>query len=229
MDPYRVQYFVVQYFFIVVAPVLFSASIYAILSVLIARTGPQFSPLPPGSILWTFVISDILATVIQIVGSALIGVSESHRKDPTFANNILLGGLAVQVFSFLFFVLLYSAFLWQARSVLFTMRKAPTVTLQSTRSYLSESEDRNPTNKRSDTYPLVPLGFLVSLSIATLAVYMRTCYRLSETAQYNYGSRAHNVKEAYFGGLEFAPIIVCVYLLSLWHPGRCLAGSKRIT
>src|ERR1700760_3451362 len=217
-----VQYFVVQYFFIVVAPVLFSASIYAILSVLIARTGPQFSPIPPRAILWTFVISDVVATVIQIVGSALIGVSESHRKDPTFANNILLGGLAVQVFSFLLFVLFYSAFLWQARSVLFAQRKAPAAALQSTRSYLPDSRDELSTDKRNDDHLLASLWFLVSLSIATLAVYMRTCYRLSETAQYNYGSKAHNVKEAYFGGLEFAPIIICVYLLSIWHPGRCL-------
>src|ERR1700761_4576627 len=124
VDPYRVIFFVLQYFFIVVAPVLFSASIYAVLSVLIWRTGLQFSPIPPRTIIWIFVISDVVATVIQIVGSALIGVSESRRKDPTFANNILLGGLSVQVFTFLVFVLLYSVFLWRARTVLFHRRKA---------------------------------------------------------------------------------------------------------
>jgi hypothetical protein len=222
IDPYRVNFFVIQYFFIVVAPVLFSASIYVILSVLITRTGPQFSPIPPRAILWAFVVSDIVATVIQIVGSALIGVSESRRKDPTFANNILLSGLAVQVFSFLIFVLLYTAFLWQARSVLFTGRKTAPEARQSTASYPSDSEKVVSANERTGDRPAVPLAFLIALSIATLAVYMRTCYRLSETAQYNYGSKAHNVKEAYFGGLEFAPIVVCVYLLGFWQPGRCL-------
>jgi RTA1 like protein len=219
IDPYRITYFVVQYFFIVVAPVLFSASIYAILSVLITRTGTQYSPLPPKAILWTFITSDVICTVIQIIGSALVGVQESKRRDPTFANDILLAGLAVQVFSFLVFVILLSAFLWRARGLLFKRNRTVTSNDKPTVPS-SESEMGLPALSNAKSRP-ISRSFLVALSVATLAVYLRTCYRLSDTAQYNYGSRAHNVKEGFYGGLEFAPIVICVYLLSIWHPGRC--------
>jgi len=44
VNPYKVSYFVVQYFFIVVAPVFFAAGIYTVLSVLINTTGRQYAP-----------------------------------------------------------------------------------------------------------------------------------------------------------------------------------------
>jgi RTA1 like protein len=222
-------FFVVQYFFIVVAPVLFSASIYAVLSVLISRVGRQYSPLPPKIILWTFIASDIVATVIQIVGSALIGVHESKRQDPTSANNILLGGLSVQVFSFFIYVILFTVFIWRAREVLFFRKRqsGQTNTLDS----IASQDDGEKTSIPTAVQPEHPvsLSFLAALCVATLAVYLRTCYRLSETAQKNYGSKAHNVKEGYFGGLEFAPIIVCVYSLVIWHPGRYLSRKSAIS
>jgi hypothetical protein len=43
-NPYKVSYFVVQYFFIVVAPVFFAAAIYTVLSILINVTGRKFAP-----------------------------------------------------------------------------------------------------------------------------------------------------------------------------------------
>jgi hypothetical protein len=100
VDPYRVTYFVVQYFFIVVAPVFFSAAIYTVLSILINVLGRQYSPiLSPKAILWVFITCDVVATVVQILGAAMVGVAQSNSKDPTTANNILLGGLAFQAFS----------------------------------------------------------------------------------------------------------------------------------
>jgi hypothetical protein len=152
----------------------------------------------------------------------LIGVRESKRKDPTFANNILLGGLSVQVFSFFIYVFLFAAFIWRARDILFFRKRQAGRTARDSTVSQPDAEKVDLSSESRTTRP-VSLGFLATLSIATLAVYLRTCYRLSETAQYNYGSRAHNVKEGYFGGLEFAPIVICVYLLAIWHPGRYLA------
>lgn len=62
-DPYNAIYFVVQYFFIVVAPVFFSAAIYNILSIMINSVGRQYAPLPPKVILWIFITCDVVATV----------------------------------------------------------------------------------------------------------------------------------------------------------------------
>jgi hypothetical protein len=179
-----------QYFFIVVAPVFFSAAIYSLASVMITIYGREYAPMPPKLVLWVFIVCDVVATIVQIAGAALVGVAYSNQEDPTTPNNILLTGLAFQVFSFaIFLVVLF----W----TLIKARKSPAS---------------------------ISRSFVIALVVATLAVYLRTCFRLAETAE---GLLATlSTHEVYFGCLEFAPIVVAVYLLVYWHPGRCLPGSS---
>lgn len=180
-----------QYFFIVVAPVFFAAAIYTILSILISATERQYAPLPPKSILWIFITCDVVATVIQIVGAALIGVAESNRRDPTTPNNILLAGLAFQAFSFLLFLLLFLLFLYRARYVLFKT---------------------------------VSKGFVLVCFVAVVLVYLRVCFRLAETAQGLFSELSTH--EVFFGCLEFMPVVLAVWILGAWHPGRCVPGRR---
>ncbi|KAH8656555.1 RTA1 like protein-domain-containing protein [Tricladium varicosporioides] len=194
VDPYNVIYFVLQYFFIVTAPVFLSAGIYAILSVLINRIGKEYSPLKPKKVLWIFITSDVATTIMQICGAALIGSAQSNRKDPNTGNNILLAGLAIQVFDFFIFLILTGIFLYKARQA---------VAMKS--------------------WGLK--GFLVAFVIATLLVYLRTCFRLAETAQ---GVRSFLFgNEGFFIGLEFVPILLSVMIFNGWHPGRYLKGSDK--
>ena len=151
--------------------------------------GRKYAPMPPKIILWVFISSDVVATVVQVVGAALIGSAYSNGKDPTTPNNILLAGLAFQVFAFAVFLTVLSLTLSKARDS-------------------SESISRS---------------FVAALVIVTLAVYLRTCFRLAETAEGL--MKTLSTHEAYFGCLEFVPIVVAVYLLLLWHPGRYLHGS----
>lgn len=188
-NPYSVPYFVVQYFFIVVAPVLFSAAIYTIVSVMINIYGRQFAPLPPKAVLGIFITCDVVATIVQVAGAALVGVAYSNQKDPTTPNNILLAGLAFQVFSFAVFLVILA---W-------TLVKAKTSPAR------------------------INAGFVVGLVVATLAVYLRTVFRLAETAE---GLMATlSTHEVYFGCLEFAPIVVAVFIFTYWHPGRWLKSG----
>lgn len=185
-DPYSVPYFVVQYFFIVVAPVFFSAAIYSIVSVIINAYDRRYSIIPPKLVLGIFITCDVVATIVQIAGAALVGVAYSNQKNPNSANNILLAGLAFQVFSFAVFLGILACNLWKAR--------------------------RSPV--------MISHGFLAALIVATLAIYLRTCFRLAETAE---GLQQFlSTHEVFFGCLEFAPIVVAVYLLIYYHPGRWL-------
>ncbi|MCJ1361814.1 hypothetical protein MMC16_000914 [Acarospora aff. strigata] len=184
-SPYNIIYFVIQYFFIVVAPVFFSAAIYTVLSMMINAVGRAYSPfLRPKAILWIFVVCDVIATVVQVAGAAMIGSAESKRKDPTTANNILLAGLAFQVFSFFVFLVLLAVFLRRARKVAATT--------------------------------MMPFTF--ALVSAALLVYLRTCFRLAETAQGLMGQLSS--REVYFGCLEFAPVVLAVWIFNVWHPGK---------
>jgi RTA1 like protein len=200
LDPYYVLYFVLQYFFIVVAPVFFSAAIYTVLSVLINRLGRQYAPLSPRLILWGFVCCDIVATVVQIAGAALIGVAESKRKSPDTANHILLGGLAFQVFSFAVFIILTVWILYRARASIGGRREK---------------------YEGGVIAPLIGMDFIIALLVATVMVYLRTCFRLTETA---YGVKQKlSSHEVYFGCLEFTPVVVAVFVLNVWHPGMCIS------
>lgn len=189
-NPYAVSYFVAQYFCIVVAPVFFSAAIYTIISVMINVVGRKYAPLSPKLILWIFIVCDVIATVVQITGAALVGNAYSDQKDPTTPNNILLAGLAFQVFSFAVFIICLIVFVVKARRVMDRGLKM----------------------------------FSAAILIAALAIYLRTCFRLAETAE---GLLEYlSTHEVFFGCLEFLPVVVAVYLLIYWHPGRWL-GSKR--
>ncbi|KXT15949.1 hypothetical protein AC579_1420 [Pseudocercospora musae] len=188
-DPYSVPWFVVQYFFIVIAPVFFSAAIYTIVSIMINIYGHNHAPLPPKAILATFIACDVVATIVQIAGAALVGVSYSNRKNPTAYNYILLAGLAFQVLSFAVFLVVLAWTLSKARN-----------------------------SPRS-----IDKGFIMSVIVATIVVYLRTCFRLAETAE---GLMQHlSTHEVFFGCLEFAPIVVAVLVFTYWHPGRWLRGG----
>ncbi|KAM0561672.1 hypothetical protein ACHAPJ_002840 [Fusarium lateritium] len=194
-DPYHLLYFILNYFFIVTAPVFLAAGVYTILSALIPRLGRRYSFLPPKFILWFFITSDVIATVVQVTGAALIGVRQSNRDDPTDANNILLGGLAYQVFSLGVFVILTASFLFRARREISSRGKKLSL-------------------------------FCVAFAVATLMIYLRTCFRLAETAQGLGGHLSSN--EIYFACLEFAPVALAVLLFAIWHPGRCVGKKVRV-
>lgn len=94
VDPYDVRWFVVQYFMLVVSPVLYSATIYANLCTLLQGRW----------ILSIFVTADVVTTIAQIAGAAGIGASESNEKDPSKFNDVLIAGLAIQSASTLVFL-----------------------------------------------------------------------------------------------------------------------------
>ncbi len=67
--------------------------------------------------------------------------------------------------------------------------------------------------------------FTRALAAASLLVFLRTIFRLAETSQGVFGYLSSH--EAYFGGLECAPMLLAVLILAVWHPGRCLPEGKR--
>lgn len=167
------------------------AAIYTLVSIAINRIGHTFAPIPSKAILWIFIVCDVVATIIQVAGAAMIGVAYSNGKDPTTPNHILLAGLAFQVFSFFVFIVLYVSFVWRSRHA---------------------------TTREFKTYATATF-------VATLAVYLRTIFRLAETAE----GLMHDLSthEVYFGCLEFLPIIVAVYVFVWWHPGKWFTAQRR--
>jgi hypothetical protein len=191
-DPYHIIYYVLQYFFIVTAPVFITASMYVCLNKLIAwsaRMGYNTARLKPRFILWGFVFCDVVSTIMQVAGAAMIGSAESKRKDPTTPNNILLAGLSFQAFAFLCFIVILSTFVGSLVS------------------------DRNFGPRLKGVRP-----FIIALMAASFFIFLRLIFRLAETAEGVFGYLM--VHEAFFGALEFAPVVLAVGILAIWHPGR---------
>lgn len=192
-DHYHLVYFVLNYFFVVTAPVFLAAALYTVLPALAARLGPSAS-LRPALVFGFFVTSDVVAIAAQVAGAALIGVSQSRRRNPTTANRILLGGLAYQVLATGVFVVVAAAVLARSRRLVAAARLSP---------------------------------FCLVFAAATLLVYLRTAFRLAETAQGLYGEL--QTREVWFACLEFAPVVLAVLLLALWHPARCVGTRLRVS
>lgn len=192
-SPYNILYYVVQYFFIVVAPVILAVAIYVSLSRMIALVGRQYSPvLAPKAILAIFIVCDVIATITQIAGAAMIGAASSKYKSTDTANNILLVGLAFQVASFAVFLALLTVFIVRTRGV---ARAHPGLR-----------------------------KFSAVLFAAALLVWIRTIFRLAETAE---GLNGYlSTHEVIFGVLEFAPIVVAIALLGVFHPGKYVEPAR---
>lgn len=189
----RYSFFVIQYFFIVVAPVLFSAGIYLILNK-IMLAGNVKGLLTAKAILAVFIVFDVVTTIIQIAGAASIGNAESQGQDPTKANDVLLAGLAIQVASFAFFIIVLTAFVGRFL-----------------KSVAEKSEAfRNHSNR-----------IVWILIITSSLVELRTIFRLLETAQGVLGFLSTH--ENYFATLEYLPIILVVVIFNIFHPGSYLA------
>ncbi|KAM0790125.1 hypothetical protein ACM66B_005449 [Microbotryomycetes sp. NB124-2] len=189
-NPFVVNYFVVQYFLIVVAPVFISAAFYLALSDGLNRlpqdTKRALIPFKTKIFVIIFIILDVVTTIVQIAGAALVGVAESSnvRNDgdgPNItsqdANRILMAGLAVQVVSFLAFLSLLAFALYKSRKL-------------AVRPF-------------SRTFELV-------LSITSFLVFLRTVYRLAETAEGVFGYAF--TSEILFGCLDFAPVALSLII-----------------
>jgi hypothetical protein len=201
IDPYRIAFFVGQYFCITCAPVFISAGIYiyltkftrwAIDSGFPSRAMVRFG-LTPSRLLWIFISADLICTALQVTGASLIGNRASKQRDTSKVNRILIAGLAAQVASFILFLTIMATFI---------------VTCSR---YARENEDLRAKwmSKR-----------LASLSIfvAALLVFLRTVFRLVESAEGVFGYLSSH--EVFFGCLEFVPIVLSLFILSGWHPGR---------
>jgi hypothetical protein len=105
--------YIIQSTLILVAPILFAASVYMILGRLILRTdSASYSIVRAKWVTKIFVTGDILCFFIQAGGAGML-VSADDADGFKMGENIILGGLILQIMIFLFFVVVAS--IWHRR------------------------------------------------------------------------------------------------------------------
>ncbi|KAJ9120658.1 hypothetical protein QFC22_002588 [Naganishia vaughanmartiniae] len=198
-NPFLVIPFVIQYFFIVCAPVFVSAALYISLqyAINLNPANLRVSPVKKAFVA-IFIVIDSVTTVIQIVGAALIGVAESkssRRESSSItseqANNILLAGLALQ----------YPRATSSHHALVRDSSDLPKSDARIKESVQGTIDTDGHTYTKT---------FLVVLYISSFLIFLRTVYRLAETAEGVWGTASSY--EWLFGLLEFAPVIVAVLM-----------------
>ncbi|KAF2194575.1 RTA1 like protein [Zopfia rhizophila CBS 207.26] len=105
--------YIIQSILILLAPILFAASICMILGRLILRTNSgSLSIIRPQWVTRIFVAGDVLCFLMQSTGGGLLAKAKK-QDDVDMGEHIILGGLVLQILMFGFFVVV--AFKWHWR------------------------------------------------------------------------------------------------------------------
>lgn len=125
--------------------------------------GPEISRISPKAYLWIFVPFDVISLVLQGTGGGLSSVLSQEGKDPQIGSNVMIAGLAFQVFTLTLFMVLCLEYglryLRARRQSAAHMCHAP-VTAD----------------------PKFQI-FLAALVLATLCIFIRCVYRVFELSQ----------------------------------------------
>ncbi|PYH88925.1 RTA1 domain protein [Aspergillus ellipticus CBS 707.79] len=201
----NVSIYAVQTILVLLAPPLYAASIYMTLGRLIAHLDAE--PLSLVSIRWLtgiFVTGDVISFLMQGAGGGIM--SSGTASGMTLGENVIMGGLAVQLIFFSIFVIFASLFH-------FRIRKTPTQ--KSSISGIAQTGWRNPSWET----------IMVGLYSASVFILIRSIFRLIEYAGGNDGFLiSHEVFSYIFDALL---MFFTMVVMGAFHPSKVLnTGGK---
>ncbi|KAF3012761.1 hypothetical protein E8E14_002331 [Neopestalotiopsis sp. 37M] len=203
-DQWSQNGFLIQICCLTIAPAFLAAGIYFCLRNIVVAFGAQNSRIKPTWYPRIFIPCDVISIVLQAIGGGMASVASQNNEDVTPGNNIMIAGLAFQVITLFVFIVLATDF--------------------AIRTW------RNPRNLNHDPV-LVSLRnslrfrlFLGALTLSTICIFWRCCFRVAELSDGWTGPvmKAQNL----FVGFEGVMVIVAVLVLNVWHPNICFRGME---
>lgn len=194
MTPYLIQNLL-----ILLAPALFAASIYMVLGRLIRLLeADDLSIIRVNWLTKIFVLGDVLSFLAQSGGGGMLAKAKT-ADDQKRGNNIILGGLGIQVVFFGLFIV---------TTIIFHLRinKQPTA--------------------RSNSVTVPWRRFIMVLYATSIFIMVRSLFRMAEFGMGSDGVLQSN--EVYLFVLD-GLLMLLVTLAFLWyHPGDILVGYKSV-
>lgn len=96
--------YIMQSTLLLLAPIMFAATLYMTLGrTVLAVHGEQYSFIPPRWLTRTFVTGDCFSFLVQASGAGLIvraGMGDDSASSPKLGQNIIIGGLILQILMF---------------------------------------------------------------------------------------------------------------------------------
>lgn len=200
-DPFDMTAFLIQICCLTFGPAFFAAGIYLCLSRIVSIYGADISRLRPIRYTQIFISCDFVSLVLQGAGGGMASVSTQNGGSAATGTNVMIAGLAFQVFTLALFMLLCAEYAFR---VVTSGRQ-----LNPTFAHLRDSKQFK--------------GFLGMIAFATVCIQIRSVYRLIELSQGWEGALiAH---ENYFFILEGVMVIAAVLAMNIFHPGCCLLSA----
>jgi hypothetical protein len=155
---------------------------------------------------WQFIPCDVLSLVLQATGGGIASVA-SHKGSPVdTGDDIMIAGLAFQVFTTLIFILCALDF------GLHTLHRRRHLGPQ-----VAFEQDALARQIRESTKFKL---FLVALGVSTVCIFWRCVFRVAELAHGWNGDLTK--RQDLFIGFEGVMIAVAVLLLNVFHPSICM-------
>ncbi|KAN0111007.1 RTA1 domain containing protein [Hyaloscypha variabilis] len=196
--------FVMQIVCLTIAPAFMAGGIYLCLRRIVYAFGPENSRIRPESYTRIFIPCDLLSLILQAAGGGLASSAGYSGTSPITGDDIMVAGLAFQVFTLAIFMALCLDF------ALCTRRRF---------NALGDSAlDQNPMYvKLRGSWRFK--GFIGALSLATVCIFWRSVYRVAELAE---GWQGHLIREQnLFIAFEGVMVVVACLALSVFHPAVC--------
>lgn len=190
--------YIVQTLLLLVAPALFAASVYMILGRIVRLVdGGRHSIIPIQWLTKIFVTVDVISFLMQGAGGGLLSSAKDSSGLQT-GENVIIGGLAVQLIGFSVFVIVASIF--HVRMV------------------------RQPT-AASKTVAVPWQRFMFVLYAVSALILVRSLFRAIEYGQGFGGSLQHS--EGWLYGFDATLMFIAMVLLNVFHPSKIISTSSR--
>jgi hypothetical protein len=162
--------------------------------------GENLSRFTPRLYTITFITFDFIALLLQAIGGAIASGATTPSQDK-MGIDIMVAGVGWQVGSLGIFAILCGEFAWRVNQA--------------------------PESRRNPNFALLRntfrfKGFLWTLGLATLAIFVRSVFRCAELRGGFHGKLAN--QQITFMVLEGAMIVSAVLLLTSFHPGLAFMG-----
>ncbi|KAF7182522.1 hypothetical protein CNMCM7691_002093 [Aspergillus felis] len=200
-NPFPFDPFLEYLICLTIGPAFMSAAIYICLGHIVIVYGEDISRLKPRTYTIIFVLCDFLSLVLQAAGGAITSTAGHDQQSLRQTGiNIMIAGLASQVASLGVFLCLCADFAWRVY--------------------------KNPDKLNDSMYHIRKTlkwkAFLIGLTVATLAIFVRSIFRVAELREGFDGPLAND--EVTFMILEGAMMVIASFCLTVLHPGYCFGG-----
>lgn len=231
MDDTNINYFLLQYVSLTLAPAFIMGGIYFLFAQNVAIYGREYSVLKPMWYSYFFIACDVGSLVVQGIGGGMASVANQEKTDPAPGTWTMFGGIVFQVAAMTVFIIFWLEFIvrlyYRHRKEIKTdsplNRRTPISFFKllfntpSARAFKKEQLEPfyNPQFRYMREKPLVPY-YPVAVTAAVIFIYIRCVYRVVELQQ---GFDGYLVRhETFIMTLDASMIAIAGLIFVPFHP-----------